>query len=182
SSPKHSSWRMVRPCSERFSTSGIRRRQATGTTSTTTLVTTTITATAADRVKEVPPTEARTATSRPTPRSGSPESTWTATRNGCVAVSATPASKHRRRLMPVSKVLHVIPAVGPQRGGPSAMARQLAGCLARAGIETHVATTNDSGAGTQPVQCGAPIEQDGVTYWYFPRQARFYTFSWPLGA
>jgi glycosyltransferase involved in cell wall biosynthesis len=82
--------------------------------------------------------------------------------------------------MAVSKVLHVIPSVGPLRGGPSAMVRQLAGSLARSGIETHIATTNDDGPEKLHVRCGEPVVQDGVTYWYFPRQVRFYTISWPL--
>lgn len=82
--------------------------------------------------------------------------------------------------MSVRKVLHVIPSVGPLRGGPSAMVRQLTGSLARSGIETHVATTDDDGPGKLRVPHNEPVVQDGVTYWYFPRQARFYTFSWPL--
>jgi glycosyltransferase involved in cell wall biosynthesis len=60
------------------------------------------------------------------------------------------------------------------------MVRLLAGGLARAGIDTHVATTNDNGAGTLPMNRGVPIVHDGVTYWYFQRQSRLYTFSWPL--
>jgi len=80
----------------------------------------------------------------------------------------------------VKKVLHVIPSVGPLRGGPSAMVRGLARNLSLAGIETHVATTNDNGHGTLDVPCGVPVVEDGVSYWYFPRQTRFYTFSWPL--
>jgi glycosyltransferase involved in cell wall biosynthesis len=76
----------------------------------------------------------------------------------------------------------VIPSVGPLRGGPSAMVRSLAHSLFREGIETHVATTDDNGPQTLRVPCGVPVFEDGVTYWYFPRQARFYTFSWPLGA
>ena len=62
------------------------------------------------------------------------------------------------------------------------MVRQLAGSLTRAGLETHVATTNDNGSGTLRVPHRVPVDQDGVTYWYFPRQLRFYTVSWPLGA
>ncbi len=60
------------------------------------------------------------------------------------------------------------------------MVRQLAGSLARSGIETHVATTDDDGPEKLDVRYGEPVVQDGVTYWYFPRQLRFYTFSWPL--
>ena len=62
------------------------------------------------------------------------------------------------------------------------MVRNLACGLSRAGIETHVATTDDNGPETLQVPCGVPIVQEGVTYWYFHRQTRFYTFSWPLGA
>src|SRR5207248_1206849 len=82
----------------------------------------------------------------------------------------------------VRKVLHVIPSVGPLRGGPSVMVRQLAASLAREGVEVHVATTNDNGPETLDVACGVPVRQDGVTYWFFPRQVRFYNFSWPLNA
>src|SRR5437867_7180076 len=83
--------------------------------------------------------------------------------------------------MAAKKILHVIPSVGPLRGGPSAMLRSLAQSLSREGVETHVATTNDNGPETLRVPCGVPVLEDGVTYWYFPRQSRFYTFSWPLG-
>src|SRR5580765_2614328 len=82
--------------------------------------------------------------------------------------------------MAVSKVLHVIPSVGPLRGGPSAMVRGLAESLSREGIEAHVATTNDNGQEILPVRCGVPVEQGGATFWYFPRQTHFYTVSWPL--
>jgi glycosyltransferase involved in cell wall biosynthesis len=84
--------------------------------------------------------------------------------------------------MPVRKVLHVIPSVGPLRGGPSVMVNQLARSLARSGVETHVATTDDNGPGKLSVRHGEPVIQDGVSYWYFPRQLRFYTTSWPLSA
>src|SRR5438874_336100 len=60
------------------------------------------------------------------------------------------------------------------------MVRTLARGLSREGIETHVATTDDNGPGRLNVRCCEPVLQDGVTYWYFPRQTRFYTFSWPL--
>jgi glycosyltransferase involved in cell wall biosynthesis len=60
------------------------------------------------------------------------------------------------------------------------MVRELAGSLAQSGIETHVATTDDNGPDTLQVPHGEPVVHDGVTYWYFPRQVRFYTISWPL--
>lgn len=84
--------------------------------------------------------------------------------------------------MPVRKVLHVIPSVGPLRGGPSFIVRSLASSLAAAGIETHIATTDDNGPGQLRVGYGQPTVEAGVTYWYFRRQTRFYTFSWPLSA
>jgi glycosyltransferase involved in cell wall biosynthesis len=62
------------------------------------------------------------------------------------------------------------------------MVRNLARSLSREGIQTHVATTDDNASETLPVPCGVPVVEDGVTYWYFPRQMRFYTFSWPLSA
>jgi glycosyltransferase involved in cell wall biosynthesis len=84
--------------------------------------------------------------------------------------------------VPVRKILHVIPSVGTLRGGPSVLVHALARGLSRAGIEAHIATTDDNGPGRLPVACGVPVVREGVTYWYFRRQARFYTFSWPLAA
>jgi len=78
------------------------------------------------------------------------------------------------------KILHVIPSVGPQRGGPSVLMRTLARALSQAGMEVHVATTDDNGTDRLRVPLGVPQHEDGATFWYFPRQTRFYTFSWPL--
>ena len=82
--------------------------------------------------------------------------------------------------MPAHKILHVIPSVGPQLGGPSVLMRTLARALSQTGMEVHVATTDDNGPGRLPVPLGVPQQEDGATFWYFPRQTRFYTFSWPL--
>lgn len=79
------------------------------------------------------------------------------------------------------KVLHVIPSVGPLRGGPSQVVQTLASGLAAAGVEVHVATTDDNGPGRLIVPHGEPVMSHGVAYWYFPRQGRFYTVSLPLG-
>jgi glycosyltransferase involved in cell wall biosynthesis len=70
--------------------------------------------------------------------------------------------------------------VGPLRGGPSELVRNFSRSLSRHGIEVHVATTDDNGPDKLDVPHGVPVEQDGGIYWYFPRQSRFYTFSWPL--
>jgi glycosyltransferase involved in cell wall biosynthesis len=79
------------------------------------------------------------------------------------------------------KVLHVIPSIGPLRGGPSFAVRSIASGLAASGIETHVATTDDNGPGRRlAVEFGRPCEENGVTYWYFPRQSSFYLYSAPF--
>jgi glycosyltransferase involved in cell wall biosynthesis len=78
------------------------------------------------------------------------------------------------------RVLHVIPSLGPQRGGPSVVARTLVEGLAQAGLEIVVATTDDNGLARLDVPLCRPVIENGVTYWYFPRQTRFYTASWPL--
>ncbi len=79
------------------------------------------------------------------------------------------------------KVLQVIPSVGPLRGGPSFAIRSISRGLAAAGIETHIATTDDNGPGARlDVRTGVPIDDNGVTYWYFPRQFPFYTYSAPF--
>lgn len=78
------------------------------------------------------------------------------------------------------KILHVIPSVSPLRGGPSFVVQAMARGVARQGCEVHIATTDDDGPGRLSVPLGRPVAADGITYWYFPRQIRFYTFSWPL--
>jgi len=60
------------------------------------------------------------------------------------------------------------------------MMRTIARALSQTGLEVHVATTDDNGPGRLRVPLGTPQIEDGATFWYFPRQTRFYTFSWPL--
>ncbi len=52
--------------------------------------------------------------------------------------------------------------------------------LARAGVQVDVATTDDDGARHLNVPLGKPVVREGVTYWFFRRQTRFYKFSLPL--
>jgi glycosyltransferase involved in cell wall biosynthesis len=78
------------------------------------------------------------------------------------------------------RVLQVIPSVGPLRGGPSEAIRTLTRGLARAGMEVHVATTDDNGPGRLSVPLGTPVREGRAWYRYFPRQLRPYTVSWPL--
>lgn len=78
-------------------------------------------------------------------------------------------------------VLHVIPSLGPLRGGPSFVLPVLAEGLAARGVSVHVATTDDNGSRARlTVPLGRPLPQRQATYWYFPRQTGFYLASLPL--
>jgi glycosyltransferase involved in cell wall biosynthesis len=83
-------------------------------------------------------------------------------------------------------VLHVIPSIAAVHGGPSIMLERMARGLSQTGIDIHVATTDDNGdndgARRLEIPHGVPVVRDGVTYWYFTRQTRFYKFSRPLSA
>ena len=83
------------------------------------------------------------------------------------------------------KVLHVIPSLSRLRGGPSFVVRTLAAHQARAGVEVHIATTDDDDRLRQKVPLGTPLWNQGVIYWYFGRTTRTYEssiglFSWLL--
>jgi glycosyltransferase involved in cell wall biosynthesis len=78
------------------------------------------------------------------------------------------------------KVLHVIPSIGPARGGPSVVLRSMSRSQARLGMEVHVATTDDDGRGRLDQSAGTLCLGEGVTGWVFRRQTRFYMFSLPL--
>jgi glycosyltransferase involved in cell wall biosynthesis len=52
--------------------------------------------------------------------------------------------------------------------------------LAERGIETDVVTTDDNGPQRLKVPLGIGVQELGVTYRYFPRQTRLYTFSLPM--
>jgi len=78
------------------------------------------------------------------------------------------------------KALHVIPSIGPLRGGPSVAIQTLVLGLTHRGVETHIATTDDNGPARLPAALGAPQLDQGVVYWHFPRQTRFYTCSLPM--
>ncbi len=78
------------------------------------------------------------------------------------------------------RVLHVIPSVGPHRGGPTVAVEAMTRGLAQSGIQVEVATTDDDYPGRLNVPLDKPVNRDGVTYHFFPRQTRFYTISWPL--
>ena len=75
------------------------------------------------------------------------------------------------------KVLHVIPSLSGLRGGPTFVVKTLASRQANAGMEVHVATTDDDDWGRQDVPLGKPVMAEGVTYWYFGRSTRTYQTS-----
>lgn len=75
------------------------------------------------------------------------------------------------------RILHVIPSLSRLRGGPTFVVNTLASHLAHAGVEVHVATTDDDDRGRQSVPLGMPVSVDGATYWYFRRNTRTYQSS-----
>jgi glycosyltransferase involved in cell wall biosynthesis len=88
------------------------------------------------------------------------------------------------------KVLHVIPSLSPQDGGPSFAMPLIARGLERKGINVDVATTvrDEDGSlsnghspnGSRPDAADAPVTLNGVNYFYFRRQSGFYKVSLPL--
>ena len=78
------------------------------------------------------------------------------------------------------RVLHVIPSVSLRRGGPSHALHTMVLGLSAAGVEVDVATTDDDDHGRIQVPHGSPVQRAGGTFYFFPRQMRFYTLSWPL--
>lgn len=78
------------------------------------------------------------------------------------------------------KILHVIPSISRVHGGPSVALETMTRALAGAGVEVHVATTDDDGATALQVPLDTPVTRENVTYRFFRRQTRFYKFSFPL--
>jgi len=75
------------------------------------------------------------------------------------------------------KVLHVIPAVAPRYGGPSVAVAGYCRALARAGVQTTIATTNADGDGVLPVPIGEPVRHVGTETWFFPRRGEAFKYS-----
>ncbi len=75
------------------------------------------------------------------------------------------------------RILHVIPSIGPLRGGPSVAMGLIARALRDAGVDVDVATTNDNDTELLNVPIGEPVPENGVRYWYFARTAQPYTTS-----
>jgi glycosyltransferase involved in cell wall biosynthesis len=66
------------------------------------------------------------------------------------------------------------------RGGPTFAIADMTRGLTQAGVEVHIATTDDHGAHRATLPLGQPVQQDGITYWYFRRLTQFYMASWDL--
>jgi glycosyltransferase involved in cell wall biosynthesis len=81
----------------------------------------------------------------------------------------------------IMRVLHVIPSVSEEDGGPSFALRLMARGLTQSGIQVDVATTDVDTQGDRP---GVPLEEaaqeDGARVFYCRRQTRFYKVSLPL--
>jgi glycosyltransferase involved in cell wall biosynthesis len=81
------------------------------------------------------------------------------------------------------KVLHVIPAIAPRYGGPSAVVLGTCAALRAAGVEALVATTDADGPGRLDVVTGHETIYDGVPAIFFPRNfSEAFKWSFPLGA
>jgi glycosyltransferase involved in cell wall biosynthesis len=69
----------------------------------------------------------------------------------------------------MSRILHVIPAVAPRYGGPSAAAIGMCRALEAAGVSTVIATTDADGPGRLDVPIGALRDWRGVDTIFFRR-------------
>jgi glycosyltransferase involved in cell wall biosynthesis len=67
------------------------------------------------------------------------------------------------------KVLHIVPSLGPRRGGPSHALPPMGRALLEQGVDVHVVTTNDNGPGLLDVPTGRWIDHQGVPTWFAPR-------------
>lgn len=77
-------------------------------------------------------------------------------------------------------VLHIIPSVGPARGGPSRAVMDMCAGLAHAGTDVTLVTTDDNGHHRFDTPLGQPLGHDGYEILHFGRQTRPYTISIPL--
>lgn len=79
------------------------------------------------------------------------------------------------------RVLHVIPSLDKEDGGPSAALPFMARSLVMQGIEVDVAATmHEDRARAQGISFGQAIEHGGWRVRFFKRQSRFYKVSLPL--
>ena len=67
------------------------------------------------------------------------------------------------------KILHVIPSVGPLRGGTSTAVLGTVNALRTAGIDAEIVTTNDNSSELLNVPLGKKIEYEQVPVYFFSR-------------
>ena len=81
------------------------------------------------------------------------------------------------------KILHVLPTLSAQAGGPTDVALSLVRALNQQGLEVEIATTDDNGVDRLAVRLGQPIDYQGVPVRFFARSLRFkeYLVSQSLG-
>jgi glycosyltransferase involved in cell wall biosynthesis len=78
------------------------------------------------------------------------------------------------------KVLHLLPSIGPERGGPTQVAINLVKSLRQTGVEVEIATTNDNEVTVLDVPLNQRVEYEQVPVWFFPRfppQTKTFLFS-----
>ncbi|MFK7955086.1 MAG: glycosyltransferase [Lysobacterales bacterium] len=68
------------------------------------------------------------------------------------------------------RILHVIPSISPQRGGPSAALFPMLCALRESGLDCGVLTTNDDGPSNGTIKTGQWQNVDGVPVLAFPRK------------
>ena len=79
------------------------------------------------------------------------------------------------------KILHVIAALYPERGGPAKVGPEMCRALVTKGVDASIYTTNLNISGTLDFDIDFDDEQDGVSVYYFPISGlRQYGFSLPL--
>ena len=84
------------------------------------------------------------------------------------------------------RILHVIPSVGPVRGGPSQAVLELVSAIRPLGVDAEIVCTNDNGPDILDVSTGELTGYEGVPVRFFPRVSprfrplREFTYSAPL--